>query len=579
MFPYPIPKPGKNPFSIKGYRDVYNSKLLLKIIDKIITNRILKLLYENDYKFINNAYLRYNNQHNCIINYLSYVLNQYKAYYPKFYIYTIQIDIVKAFMSMKMKFVRIILQKYNIPIEIIQFVINFLDSFYYFLTFHDEFTDIRHKKGFTPGSAIVGLLFILYFDFVLCETNLEQIPFPFSDDSLMVGKISRQFDAQVIALNLQTKLKFMKTQFIKYNFNINISKTQIMIFNCKNGIFNQYVPKECQIFVNKLKFLGVWIDSDWSFRTLYDKVTYKLTINLNLLKQYRRSVYKMHGIDLKSLIYAFVVSHMRYGLIIGYPHWTRDQIKNLHQYINNSLKIIFSGNLHILQYIHDIEHLDYIFYFEVFKFVSLNIRLSDLYPNDYIMPYINDFIEFSNNDIDIKELRKLPWKGWLKFYEILKKYHFPEYPFIEENPTEYHLTYFQQIIQGNPFFLQETMKWNINDEKDIPINTLYGFSDGSCIPVNDTKYNYETLNNYVYDTSNCIYGKGIGITSAGYIIKNSKHILNLNDCGEGLINNGNIVHAEAHALKKLSSLHKKYYDNDHNYINHQFISDSEQILN
>ena len=62
---YPVYKMNGKECTVDGYRDVYNSRYILKLMDKIITNEVYKKLYQKKYVFKNYAYLKGMTQELC----------------------------------------------------------------------------------------------------------------------------------------------------------------------------------------------------------------------------------------------------------------------------------------------------------------------------------------------------------------------------------------------------------------------------------------------------------------------------------------------------------------------------------
>ena len=123
---------------------------------------------------------------------------------------------------------------------------------------------------------------------------------------------------------MQHDLNKLRDWLDSNRLSLNVSKTKCMIFGVKpytDHVALKIDGSEIQL-VNDFKFLGIWFNNQLTFETHADKLLNKLRYHLYILKN---TVKLLNVSSRKSFFHAFVMSIVRYGLIVWWPHIKSDQ--------------------------------------------------------------------------------------------------------------------------------------------------------------------------------------------------------------------------------------------------------------
>ncbi len=147
--------------------------------------------------------------------------------------------------------------------------------------------------GIPQGSVLGPKLFILYIN-DLCKVSKLLKLVLFDDDTNIFGSGS---DLQLLMQEINTELIKFKLWFDRNKLSLNLNKTRIMLFgNCRSNTQIQIRLDGVDIErVNEIKFLGVTIDDQVSWKSHIKHVQTKVSRSIAVLnKAIHRAGYRDH---------------------------------------------------------------------------------------------------------------------------------------------------------------------------------------------------------------------------------------------------------------------------------------------
>jgi hypothetical protein len=546
---YPVYKPGKDKHSIDGYRDVYNSCIFIKLIDKILTNDILIHLHERGYRFLNHAYLKNNSQQNCLLHFVLLVNSWYRLQYlfHKNNIFFIKIDFSAAFMSMDINTLILIFRELEITETIIEFIKVYFIGFWYVIKIKGEYSLLRRKQGCTPGACLVSLLFCLYTDWVYRKLGIGDRVVPWSDDGIILMPVSSKLSKKMQSAEVLDFLKKFKIELATYGLRVNLSKTEILAFRSRCVGFNAGLLDK--VFVDSFKFLGVWFDYKFRFDKHKNKLLQKMNLNLILLQSFKTSICSMRGNEIRGLVNNFFLSHIRYCVCIWYWSLSSGDVLQISQAVKKLFSQFLGRHTECIYYLHDIWDVESIVHIESLKLYSLLLRLNSGYSVFDLSRQLFGF------DIDEEEKDFCPdivWKGLRRIFDVNTSYcnydlNVVESELDETHRLKFHAThvreYFDSYIdipQWSILFEQERNLLNIFTDASCQHNPYidrrgYGLlSMGSCAFCNGIEIPDFRFSEWISNSGIIIYGEAIAIMEAVLFLFDNFHVVA--NCGAHTIN-------------------------------------------
>ena len=312
----PIHK-GGDKSSVKNYRPVCSLSSLSKIIEKVVHNRMMKFIDQNDILSNKQFGFRKNmGTETALANYIDYILSGLKH---KKYTVSIFMDLSKAFDVLNHDILKTKLEHYGFRGNFLNFLMNFIKNREYFVSANGHTSNKRTVNiGVPQGSTLGPLLFLLYInDMVNCSDILKFSLF--ADDST----------ASHSDTDLNTTLNTLKDEFSKVlewlqanKLIINLQKTHMMLFTNKTrpatlsiNINNNVITE-----INETKFLGVIVDNQLNWNAHIKHISNKVSKSIAILR-ILRDVFPKH--ILKMLYLTLTYPYFNYcNLIWGTAYKT-----------------------------------------------------------------------------------------------------------------------------------------------------------------------------------------------------------------------------------------------------------------
>jgi hypothetical protein len=259
-----IPKPGKDPRLPSSYRPISLLSSIDKIIEKTILARINR--YAEDNEVINKEQFGFRAQHSTI-HQVKRITNIVKANKRcRQSTGMILMDIEKAFDSIWHNGLIFKLNKFGFPLYLNKLISSFLADRTFQVTLNGSLSTTKKVPAGVPQGAVLSpTLYSIYIADYKNQANCD-IAF-YADDSAIITKAK---SSDVLVRRLQKGLKFCDKFYFKWKIQVNIAKTQAILFpfnkSAKRITRNQIQNGNTQIpFSNTVKYLGIHLDRKLNF--------------------------------------------------------------------------------------------------------------------------------------------------------------------------------------------------------------------------------------------------------------------------------------------------------------------------
>ena len=196
------------------------------------------------------------------------------------------------------------------------------------------------EYGTPQGSCLVPLLFMIFVnDLYLNLTHSDCILFA-DDTTIYMTHRNLRYLEWCISDDLENISDWFKANFLT----LNLGKTVGMLFSPKkqNNTPEITIGDNPIPFVNKTKFLGIWIDDTLSWTFHVNDLCLKIKRNQYLLKQSKNIL----SVDcMKMLYYAQIYSHLSYGIAVWGSMLSKAQQKRIQKIQTECLRFVLNKKL------------------------------------------------------------------------------------------------------------------------------------------------------------------------------------------------------------------------------------------
>ncbi|GBM34636.1 Putative protein in type-1 retrotransposable element R1DM, partial [Araneus ventricosus] len=315
-----IPKANKDLTVFESYRPICLLAIWGKILDKLITHRLVdhletnNLLNERQYGFREN--LGTISALKAVNNFISTTKNEKQV------ICMISLDIKNAFNSIKWADLINLLQKYNTPSKLVKIFDSFLKERSVILNNGDRW---NYNIGVPQGSSCGPILWLLVAKEEL-DMFLEQENFlvqAFADDFVILLKASASYRFTEMSKEIMLKFESWAT---KYNLVFSENKSKHIMFKVKKTITHFpgiYLYGKRISYTNELKYLGIVFDPNQSFMIHLDRIQEKIVRLNEKLRRITRATWGLRPEMVKEIYLSILERIILYGVEI----WYRDRVK------------------------------------------------------------------------------------------------------------------------------------------------------------------------------------------------------------------------------------------------------------
>lgn len=262
-----ILKPGKNPTHPTSYRPISLLSSISKVFERIVLNRINKILVQSTEKIIPDHQFGFRNFHSTnhqVSRVVKYIKEQRSNQYSTG---VISFDIEKAFDTVWHDGLIAKLYRYQLSPCIVMLIKSFLTDRKFQLNVKNTCSNwFEIPAGVPQGSCLSPTLYSIY---------VSDMPYPegctlasFADDTLLY---TSDLLANDIIRKLESGFMEISAYFKRWKIMVNTSKTQAIFFSRKRA--NRFLPQRGlnlnNINVpwnNEIRYLGIYLDKKLTFR-------------------------------------------------------------------------------------------------------------------------------------------------------------------------------------------------------------------------------------------------------------------------------------------------------------------------
>ena len=299
-----------------NYRPISLLLTISKVLEKIVYKRTYSFMEETGQ--IYRSQYGFRSQHSCENAVSELVSEITKGFQNGFYTAALFLDLSKTFDTLEHRVLLLKLEKYGIRGSCLEWFRSYLCNRKIRVKCHVassgkiEYSEYQTVNYGTPQGSCLGPLIFLLFTNDLYSHLKHSSSILFADDTTLY-KVHRNLN--YLRWCLQDYMNTLVDWFNANKLTLNVDKTICILFQPHGS------HKEFDIEINGIlikssettKFLGMWLDHHLNWSIHIEKLTTKLTRNINLLKHSKNLMTK----DCKRLVYfAHIQSHIKYGIIL-----------------------------------------------------------------------------------------------------------------------------------------------------------------------------------------------------------------------------------------------------------------------
>lgn len=271
----PIPKPGKMHNRTDGYRPISLLSSLGKILEKILSEKLLKYICEN--QILPDEQFGFRKSHSTI-HQVKRICNDVKQGLSSgLSTALVLLDVEKAFDSVWHFGLIYKLIQFSFPMFLVKLIRNFLKDRYFCVAVGDSFSDLHEIPAGVPQGSVLGPL--LYNIFCSDMPAIAPCKFAAYADDLAIY-FTHEF-SQDILTELQCSIDKLEDYYFRWKISINSNKTQAIFFTRKRKLC--YLPT-CNLTISgssiawsdNIKYLGICLDSKLTFKSHVDHTIEKI---------------------------------------------------------------------------------------------------------------------------------------------------------------------------------------------------------------------------------------------------------------------------------------------------------------
>lgn len=307
----PIYKNGKKS-DIENYRGVAIISCIPKIFEAIVNekifNQVKNHISQNQHGFFKGRSTATN-----LLQFVSFTLNAMDRGKS---VHTLYTDFSKAFDRIDIPMLLFKLRKIGIESTLLEWLESYLTNRIQTVKFNGKTSRyVSVTSGVPQGSHLGPLLFILFINDVSFFSKHIKI-LTYADDMKLYMEVDEASDADLF----QSEVNIFHEWCTKSLLQLNVKKCNIVTYTRKQSppIINTTLGNQAVSKCDKIRDLGVVLDSKLTFTEHYNTIIYKAKNMLNFIKRFSYNFQDPY--TLKTLYIAYVRSIMEYCSIVWSPY-------------------------------------------------------------------------------------------------------------------------------------------------------------------------------------------------------------------------------------------------------------------
>ena len=297
----------KDPMIFSNYRPISLLSSFSKILEKLMSNRLLNFLNKCD--ILNKYQFGFRNNHSTYMALIILLENLNNALDKGQCSIGIFLDFQKAFDTINHGILLDKLYHYDIRGPAYDWFSSYLNERYQFVVYNGCESEYKYIQCWVPQGSILGpLLFLIYINDLPSVSNLF-MPILFADDTNLFCT-GRNIDSLVKEINAEMSKVY---SWVKANkLSLNIDKTNFMLFTPKGfsrTMSNILIDGHQISEVKETKFLGVIIDNNLKWSAHIQYISRKISKGIGVMVKARK-VFERN--TLLSLYNSLILPYLNY---------------------------------------------------------------------------------------------------------------------------------------------------------------------------------------------------------------------------------------------------------------------------
>jgi hypothetical protein len=288
----PVPKSGKKPGLLEGYRPISLLSTISKLMESILTSFLSKFCEKNNFFPSHQAgFRKYRSTIDAVLR-LVHDAAEGRSKESNLATIAVFLDFRAAFDSVWHNGLRLVLKSLNLPLPVLRLLSSFLRDRQFFVRVDDCFSNLFSICcGVPQGSPLSAILFIIFTTSMFKkevdpDDALRDIAFASYADDVSLWASARP--SQCAVARVQSALRVIECWSMKWRLAINPSKCEALTLaymprvNFNN--FHLYIDSAEIRFTDSFKYLGVWISPRLGWAKHIDHISKKCAAAIHALR-------------------------------------------------------------------------------------------------------------------------------------------------------------------------------------------------------------------------------------------------------------------------------------------------------
>ena len=306
-----------------NYRPISLLANFSKFFEKVMYNRLLEFIEKHDILYCSQFGFRKKHSTSLAITHLVNKITS--AIDRKEITVGVFLDLAKAFDTIDHDILLAKLEHYGIRGQALQWISSYFYCRKQYVQYKETFSSYQTIKCGVPQGSILGpLLFLLYINDISNASNLTE-SLIFADDTSVFYSHSDPNHLQYVMNN---ELHNFDLWLKSNKLSVNVEKTKYVIFKTSkkkiNHNFLLHYENEILHQVNSIKFLGVYIDQNLTWKDHINHVSKKISKSIGII---HKSRFYLSSKTKLSLYYTLVYPFITYCNMV----WSSTYVTNLNR--------------------------------------------------------------------------------------------------------------------------------------------------------------------------------------------------------------------------------------------------------